>query len=200
MKLSVLALVLALVLAACGEGAPATAPQKGPTDAAVADADPAAGAGEVARPPWPKGAARARPIEVLLKSSPPGAFAYVDGYALGKTPTYWPGDHDGQEHVFEFALKGHATARYRFIPVTNGVVHGRLEPLSEGVRDAGVPMAPVFLPDAAVAPDAAPRVEYRPPPRPIAPDAAEAAPEPPAEPPAGSTESKARPGGAGPEP
>ena len=180
--------IVILAIAACDSGAPPPAPPK-PADAAPAGTV-VVSPSEVPRPPWVPRANRSRPIDVILKSSPPGAYAYVDGYALGKTPTQWLGENDGREHVFEFTYANHVTAHYQFIPITNGVVHARLEPLAAGVTDAGEPMEPT-PPDAAPAPppDAAPRTEWRPPPR-IVPDAAEA---PAVEPPA-------RPTGTGPEP
>jgi hypothetical protein len=36
-----------------------------------------------------------------------------------------------------FMRRGHVTARYRFVPVTSGVIHARLERMSEEL-DAGV--------------------------------------------------------------
>jgi hypothetical protein len=179
-----------LAIAACDGGSPPPAPSKPPADAQPAGV--AVSPSEVPRPPWVPRANRTRPIDVLLKSTPPGAYAYVDGYSLGKTPTQWLGENDGREHVFEFTYANHVTAHYQFIPITNGVVHARLEPLGAGVLDAGLPIEPAFVPDAAPTspPDAAPRTEWRPPPR-VAPDAAEA-------PDAG--EPTSRPGGAGPAP
>jgi len=118
---------------------------------------------------------RAHPIEVTLRSSPPGATAAVDGTVVGTTPAYWGGDADGREHEFTFDLKGFALARYRFVPVTSGVVHARLDPIADDT-DAGVapetaaPGAGAVLvnpPPAQVPPDAAPA------PQPVlAPDAA----------------------------
>jgi hypothetical protein len=69
----------------------------------------------------------ARHLEVLLRSTPPGALASVDGVAIGATPTLWEGEFTGREREFTFALAGHRVARYRFVPLNNGVVHGRLE-------------------------------------------------------------------------
>ncbi len=124
----------------------------------------------------------ARPIQVTLRSTPPGATAAVDGTVVGTTPAYWGGDADGREHEFTFDLKGFALARYRFVPVTSGVIHARLEPIAEET-DAGVspesaapgagavlvnppPAAnpvdaapaptPVLVPDAALAPPIGP--------------------------------------------
>ena len=79
----------------------------------------------------------AHPIEVTLRSTPPGAIAAVDGTPVGPTPAFWGGDADGHEHEFTFELRGFALARYRFVPITSGVVHARLEPITEET-DAGV--------------------------------------------------------------
>jgi hypothetical protein len=117
-----------------------------------------------------------RPIDITLKSTPTGAVAAVDGREIGRTPVYWlDGEADGQEHEFTFTLPRYATARYRFVPISSGVIHARLEPIDSEPADAGIrpSIAPVFAPDAAVAPpptvltpDAAVRV--------VAPDAAPA--------------------------
>ena len=106
------------------------------------------------------------PIDVTLRSSPTGAMAAVDGIQIGITPTYWAGEANGREHEFTFVLDGHATARYRFVPVTSGVIHGHLEPVAEEANDAGVPppevvprpLTPPPAPTTLVTPvDAAPR-------------------------------------------
>ncbi len=100
----------------------------------------------------------ARPIDITLKSEPHGALAAVDGRPIGTTPTYWAGEADGLEHEFTFTLRGHASARYRFVPVTSGVLHVRLTPVAE-TPDGGLEplIAPSFAPDAAgLPPDAAP--------------------------------------------
>jgi hypothetical protein len=148
--------VLLLVLAACSgrddEPPPAApglaavdrvAPPEGtgaapasPTATATADASPGDPGGfhlddatveyhVDQRPARRKG----RPIEVLLRSSPPGAVAAVDGEALGPTPALWQGEADGRSREFTFVLPGYATARYRFVPVRDGVVHGALDRL-----------------------------------------------------------------------
>jgi len=97
---------------------------------------------------------------------PAGAMAAVDGIQIGITPTYWAGEANGREHEFTFVLDGHATARYRFVPVTSGVIHGHLEPVAEEANDAGVPppevvprpLTPPPAPTTLVTPvDAAPR-------------------------------------------
>ncbi|MBZ0234064.1 MAG: PEGA domain-containing protein, partial [Deltaproteobacteria bacterium] len=83
--------------------------------------------------------------QLLLRSTPAGALAAVDGVILGRTPVLWEGALDGQSHEFTFAMAGHALARYRFVPVTSGVVHGTLVKLTDD-RDAGVPEIPSARP------------------------------------------------------
>jgi hypothetical protein len=123
----------------------------------------------------------AEPIGIMLKSTPPGAIVAVDGRQLGRTPKYWPGLADGEEHEFTFNLERHAMARYRFVPITNGVIHATLVPVTTETTDAGLGpiIAPTFAPDAAIAPpptiltpDPAPRtapIDAAPPPADVAP-------------------------------
>ena len=96
----------------------------------------------------------ARAIDIVLKSSPTHAIAAVDGVQIGTTPTYWFGDSDGREHEFTFVLRGHAVARYRFVPIQSGVVHARLEPVRDEPLDGGLEpsLAPTFTPEPAIAP------------------------------------------------
>jgi hypothetical protein len=99
----------------------------------------------------------ARPIDIILKSSPPGAQAAVDGVIVGHTPAYWYGESDGREHEFTFVLGGHTSARYRFVPIQSGTVHAKLDLVSDEVPDAGVdPVTsqkqPTFTPDPRPAP------------------------------------------------
>ena len=82
--------------------------------------------GVVHRPPSPEGRHPRHPIDVILRSTPSGAVAAVDGVRLGNTPAYWSGEADGREHEFTFELPGFAMARYRFVPITSGIVHARL--------------------------------------------------------------------------
>lgn len=89
---------------------------------------------------------RDRPIELILRSSPPGAVASIDGRPVGTTPTYWAGTADGRPRDVTFALPGYAVARYRFIAVRSGVVHGSLRRLSkpepDGSPGSGEPARP----------------------------------------------------------
>ena len=96
-----------------------------------------------ARPatPPPQPSRAGRPIDVTLRSTPPGAQVAVDGTVLGSTPAFWSGMADGREHEFVFTMRGHAIARYRFVPVASGVIHGRLDPIHEET-DAGVVAPP----------------------------------------------------------
>lgn len=181
-------LALVLLIAACSsEKAPppqkaeAPKPPPPPTPAGHTLAPEERSEPVHAAPPGNVGRA-ARPIEVTLRSTPSGATAAVDGTVVGITPAYWGGDADGREHEFTFDLKGFALARYRFVPVTSGVIHARLDPIAEET-DAGVspesaapgagavlvnppPAAnpadaapaptPVLVPDAALAPPIGP--------------------------------------------
>jgi hypothetical protein len=89
----------------------------------------------------PQPARPGRAIDVTLRSTPPGAQVAVDGTVIGNTPSYWNGMADGREHEFVFTMRGYAIARYRFVPVASGVIHGRLDPISEET-DAGVGAPP----------------------------------------------------------
>jgi hypothetical protein len=121
---------------------------------------------DVAHHPMPpiEGRSIGRPIEITLRSSPVPADAAVDGVPVGATPTFWSGQADGRPHEFTFEAHGYALARYRFVPVTSGVVHARLEPITEET-DAGVP------PELAPTPSNAGSALINPPPAPIKPDA-----------------------------
>lgn len=114
-----------------------------------------------------------RAIDVTLRSSPPGARVAVDGTEIGTAPTFWSGYADGRQHEFTFQLPRHAITRYRFVPVSSGVIHARLEPIAEE-RDAGVAPPPEVVPHPpplAVTPPT-------PPPTIVTPDAAVALPPP----------------------
>ena len=156
-----IALALAIVSACSGKSS-GPPPSRGTTGSAEAPTAGGSGApnalphipgldprvhGDDRQPP-PSGPPRpAHPIDVTLRSSPTGAQASVDGVPVGITPAYWAGMADGREHEFTFTLAGHAIARYRFVPVTSGVVHARLEPIADDA-DAGVEAPPEVEPQA----------------------------------------------------
>jgi hypothetical protein len=123
----------------------------------VTDVDPAAmHVDDDVAPPvmqTPQPARPGKPIDVTLRSTPAGAQVAVDGAVIGNTPSFWSGTADGREHEFVFTMRGHAIARYRFVPVTSGVIHGRLDPIAED-NDAGVAAPPpeVMSPRAPTTP------------------------------------------------
>src|SRR5205085_914810 len=51
-----------------------------------------------------------RTLEIMLRSSPSGADAAVDGELVGKTPVLWEGEFTGREREFTFTLPGHGVA------------------------------------------------------------------------------------------
>jgi hypothetical protein len=142
----------ALLLGACSNDRPASAPPRAasaPPDAApppptttVPIYDPSTGLplddDDASR--RTRGSRPRRILEITLRSTPSGALAAVDGSIIGRTPTLWEGEFTGQEREFTFVLPGYAIARYRFAPITSGVVHGRLDRATDG--DAGVPEIP----------------------------------------------------------
>jgi hypothetical protein len=140
-------LAIALTIAACSgkSDAPAARP---PADAAVIDAvhapDPHVDEDPTHVTAHPVQKRPGRQIEILLRSSPPKATVFVDGLEVGTTPTYWLGE-TGAEHEFTFSLPKHALARYKFFPISTGVLHARLEPVANDV-DAGVPPAGLVQP------------------------------------------------------
>ena len=117
-----------------------------------------------------------RPIEIILRSNPPSAEVAVDGTPYGVTPQVWSGE-TGAEHEFTFRLGGYSMARYRFIPITTGILHARLEPMTEDV-DAGVAAPPEVVPPRIPMVPAvsetidAPATPLAPPPDAFVPDAA----------------------------
>ena len=147
-------LVVALI-AACSDRKSAPPPEPAaPPPTVPTDARPSMFGGPVgsasgmhldddvaARPAQPATAGRrGQMIDIVLRSSPTGAMAAVDGVPIGPTPTNWTGVADGTPHQFTFTRSGYAFARYRFVPITSGVIHARLEPIGED-GDAGVPPA-----------------------------------------------------------
>lgn len=154
-------LVVAAV-AGCSSGSNAPAPKPvipmdapAPRPLGPVTTDPATTAVKVDRPAPPSNRP-SHPIDVILRSTPNSAQVAVDGMPLGPTPAYWNGTADGHEHEFTFVLPGHAIARYRFVPITSGVIHARLEPIPSDEIDAGVP-AP-NAPAAAVVPPPPPGI------------------------------------------
>lgn len=173
------AFAITLTLAACSSKADVPPPSSPPTppfaDAAAIDGitsfgapDPNAHVDEDPTPISPRPSTRrpGRQIEILLRSSPPGALASVDGLQVGTTPTYWVGE-TGAEHEFTFSLPKHALARYRFFPIATGTLHAQLDPIANDI-DAGVP------PPHLVAPPPIPPPETLVTPAPVAVDAAPA--------------------------
>lgn len=169
-------ILAALSLTACSdrsESKPAPAPEQPVViaDAGVdgrapaIDFDPTAGHldGDPSMTPGRAPTVRkaSRPVEIFLRSTPTGATVHVDGMDQGTTPVLWQGDTG--EHEFTFVMRDHALARYRFWVITNGVVHARLEPVTEDT-DAGVPppeVVPVIgVPPTPtlVSPDAPPHI------------------------------------------
>ncbi len=162
-------LLLLLALASCSSKSDAPPETPPPVDAPAAPLDTITELGNTdpnrftdpdptrrapAKPPRNRSA---RPIDIILKSSPPGADAAVDGVIVGRTPAYWYGDADGHEHEFTFVLPGHDGARYRFVPIQSGTVHARLN-LTDKVPDPAdadpvtSPKPPSVTPDPTPAP------------------------------------------------
>jgi hypothetical protein len=183
-RLAALALAAAWAGCSSGEGTrPAPPPPPPHLQDAGLDGGTAPPGADPSSMPLDEGPARARaapsrprnrpprPIDITLKSVPPGALAAVDGRPIGTTPTFWPGDSDGLEHEFTFTLPGYASARYRFVPITSGVLHVTLQKVTADPPDAGLEPFGVrrFVP-----------VPAPPPPAPLAPTP----PTPPAPPPA----------------
>lgn len=163
--------LLLLVLASCSSKSEAPPEQPPPADAPAAPLDTITEIGNTdpnrftdpdptrrtpaTKPPRNR---PSRPIDIILKSSPPGADAAVDGVIVGRTPAYWYGEADGHEHEFTFVMNGHNSARYRFVPIQSGTVHAKLDVTTDEVPDAGVadpvtaPKQPSFMPDPTPAP------------------------------------------------
>jgi hypothetical protein len=167
--------VLLVVALGCSSDPPApVAPPPAPRDAGVdgiteiGSVEPGALDGDPRSPRTPQARFKnrpPRPIDIMLRSTPPGAMAAVDGVQVGYTPAYWYGESDGREHEFTFVRANHAVARYRFVPIQSGTVHVRLEPVAAApLGDAGAgedmalpPPEPAVPPPATVlAPDASP--------------------------------------------
>ncbi len=74
---------------------------------------------------------KSKTIELVLRSSPPGATASIDGKTIGVTPTFWSGKADQRAHEFTFVKAGFSMARYRFVATHSGIVHGSLTVLQK---------------------------------------------------------------------
>ena len=94
-----------------------------PASGFALDPDPGTDPTRPARPP--RSTRERRSVQILLRSTPVGALAQVDGQLVGKTPQLWEGD-GGRAHTFTFSLTGHTPTRYEFVTLTDGVVHSRL--------------------------------------------------------------------------
>lgn len=115
--------------------------------------------------PTSRSARDRKPVQILLRSTPPGAIAAVDGVRVGATPVLWEGDATGDTREFTFVLAGHALARYRFVPVTSGIVHGTLQKVTDDTR-AQAPAIPPAAPPPPRGPGAASAPSPAPPPPP----------------------------------
>ncbi len=94
-----------------------------------------------------------RPIDLTLRSVPPGAMAAVDGVPIGPTPTYWAGDANGRVHEFTFVLAHYSVARYRFVPVTSGILFARLDAVAgDESPPSTIPPIPLAVPGLAPPP------------------------------------------------
>jgi hypothetical protein len=160
LALSTISLVLGATCVSCSDSDKAPASQKGagaatlgfdaapPAPAPTLPAAPLTGthiddhddgyrpaAYQPARPSTLRGPQH-KDIELVLRSSPPGAIASIDGRAIGNTPTFWHGAADGKPHEYTFTKKGYSMARYRFVSTQSGVVHGSLKALVVGSEAA----------------------------------------------------------------
>lgn len=170
---------LLVTLSACGGGddgppakvaPPAVAIDAVPADAAAPFVDDLDVPAPVEHPPMRE----RRYLQIQLDSTPRGAVALVDGVIVGNTPAFWEGEVNGCVREFRFQLPGYVTAIYRFVPVRDGFVHGRLDRILED-RDGGMPMVvePEPMPPCPTI-AAPPRPRPRPRPASPPPDAAPA--------------------------
>ncbi|MEO7096882.1 MAG: hypothetical protein ABI175_26725 [Polyangiales bacterium] len=141
------AAAMIVIAGACSGTAPDPKPDPVPAVLSDGGADAVPQAVAVAPTASPAPKRPTRPIEIILRSTPGDAEAWVDGAYIGITPQVWGGE-TGAPHTFMFKKAGYAVAQYRFVPVTTGILHPRLDPVAEDV-DAGVPppreVAPVEL-------------------------------------------------------
>ena len=142
-------LVLALLATACsGKDAPteSVATEQPPTEphaevATAAEPESAPPAAPGIQPYAPMRVMPAQPqpppLEILLRSTPAGAIAIVDGKELGATPVLWRSRAGTRAKDFTFTLTGYAPAQYRFIPTKSGIVHATLKQLSDAPSSSG---------------------------------------------------------------
>jgi len=148
---------LLLLVTACSGSADEPKPEPVPAVLSDGGADAIAPPAVAAPTAGPTPKRPTRPIEIILRSTPGDAEAWVDGTYIGITPQVWGGD-TGAAHTFMFKKAGHAMAQYRFVPVSSGILHPRLDPIEADV-DAGVTapreVAPVELaPPPSISADA----------------------------------------------
>lgn len=106
---------------------PSTPPQTGThLDSAGSKYTPLAKSGSATQ------ATSGQSVQLILRSTPPGATASIDGRVIGVTPTFWSGVTGHVSHEFTFVKKGYSMSRYRFVAVQSGVVHASLSPLIPG--------------------------------------------------------------------
>jgi hypothetical protein len=150
---------LALLAVACSSPEPAaqTAPSShhASVDAAVVEVRPDTPVVQRKQRPLKQ----SRPVDIMLRSSPNGALAAVDGVPIGVTPVTWFGETFGVDVEFTFRKQGYATATYRFVPVQSGVVHARLDAALDpntdpppSLRRPPEPIPPVLQEDPPPAP------------------------------------------------
>ncbi len=144
------------------DGGITTLPTYDPRDGFFLDPDPGA-----PRTPGRNARRDRPPVSLLLRSTPVGAIAAVDGIRLGTTPVLWDGD-GGIPHEFTFVLSGHALARYRFVPIVSGVVHGTLVRITNDATTPEIPQpitppAPRQPPPQPPQPPPAPPIDAAPP-------------------------------------
>jgi hypothetical protein len=101
--------------------------------------DPMPNAGEPWQPRAPVSSSRPkRTVQLMLRSTPPGATIMIDGEHIGTTPSFWEGEVLTKPRDFVFILPGYAIGRYRFVPTHDSIVHPTLKKLVKEVPpDAG---------------------------------------------------------------
>ena len=90
--------------------------------------------------PSARSARPARSVQLVIRSTPPGASVMIDGENVGVTPTFWEGEVTRESRDFVFILPGYAIGRYRFVATHDSIVHPTLKKLVKEVAlDAGAP-------------------------------------------------------------